>query len=121
MLLMIKTFISICFLKCFPDGLDIWIEGPGKVVCGSTAHFKATVKEKRVTSLSVNWQKEINNEIKQIDTSTSNKKFNNDLYIESVCKDDEGEYQAVLSFEENGIRKTIESNSISLQVEGGNL
>lgn len=98
----------------FTDGPDIWIEGPDKVVCGSTAHFKATVKEKRVSSLSVTWQKIINDKTKQIDKSDTD-----ELYIESVCKKDEGKYQAILSFEENGVRKTIQSNSISLQVEGG--
>lgn len=101
----------------FTDGPDIWIEGPDKVVCGSTAHFKATVKEKRVSSLSVTWQKIINDESKQIDTS--NIKFSQDLYIKYVCKKDEGKYQAILSFEENGVRKTVQSNSVSLQVEGG--
>lgn len=55
MLLMIKIFIFICFLKCFIDGLDIWIEGFGKVVCGSIVYFKVIVKEKRVISLLVNW------------------------------------------------------------------
>lgn len=104
-------------MKCFTDRPDIWIEGPEKVVCGSTAHFKATVKEKRVSCLSVTWQKTVKDESKQIDTR--NKKFNKDLFIESVCKEDEGEYQAVLTYEENGIRRTTQSNSISLQVEGG--
>lgn len=110
-------YIFIYVLNCFTDEPDIWIEGPEKVVCGSTACFKATVKEKIVTSCSVTWQKEINNEIKQIDPRSSN---NEELCIESVCKDDEGEYQAVLSFKEDGFRKTVESNSIFLQVEGGN-
>lgn len=103
--------------EIFTDGPDIWIEGPEKVVCGSAAHFKATVKEKRVSSLSVTWQKIINDESKQIDTS--NIKFSQNLCIKSVCKKDEGKYQAILSFEENGVRKTVHSNSVSLQVEGG--
>lgn len=102
----------ICFLKCFTDGPDIRIEGPEKVVCGSTAHFKATVNNS--SSLSVTWQKIINDKSKQIDKSNTD-----ELYLESVCKKDEGKYQAILSFEENGVRKTIQSNSISLKVEGG--
>lgn len=104
-------------MKCFTDEPDIRIEGTEKVVCGSTAHFKATVKEKRVTSLSVTWQKIINDESKQIDTS--HEKFSTDLNIKSVCKKDEGIYQAILSFTENGVRKTVQSNSIPLQVKGG--
>lgn len=39
----------------FIDGLDIWIEGFDKVVCGSIVYFKVIVKEKRVLSLLVIW------------------------------------------------------------------
>lgn len=50
------------------------------------------------------WRKRIGDIIKCIDTRTtkysgSSKKK---LVINSVCKEDEGEYQAVLSFESNG-------------------
>lgn len=108
------------FFKRFTDGPDIWIEGTEKVVCGSTAHFQANVKERKVSYLSVNWKKIIKNGSTPIDTS--NKKFwgktNKELFIESVCKEDEGEYQAVLSFEEDR-KRTIESNVILLHVVGG--
>lgn len=103
------------------DGPDIWIEGTEEAVCGSTAHFQANVKERKVSFLSVDWKKLIKNESTPIDTS--NKKFwgktNKELFIESVCKEDEGEYQAVLSFEEDRIGTTIKSNVIFLRVVGG--
>lgn len=109
------------FLYRFTDGPDIWIEGTEEAVCGSTAHFQANVKERKVSFLSVDWKKLIKNESTPIDTS--NKKFwgktNKELFIESVCKEDEGEYQAVLSFEEDRIGTTIKSNVIFLRVVGG--
>lgn len=71
--------------------------------------------------MSVTWKKLIKNESTPIDRSS--KKFwgktNKEIFIESVCKEDEGEYQAVLSFEEDGIGRTKESNVIFLHVVGG--
>lgn len=71
--------------------------------------------------MSVDWQTLSKNKSTQIDKS--NKKFwgitNNELIIESVCKEDEGEYQAVISFEEDRIGTTIKSNVICLRVVGG--
>lgn len=109
-----------CF-KRFTGGPDIWIEGTEKAVCGSTAHFQATVKEKKVSYLSVNWQKLSKYVSTQIDKSNErfSGKTNKELFIESVCKKDEGEYQAVLSIEEGRTRKTIQSNIIFMHVVGG--
>lgn len=113
--------LAINYFQRFTDGPDIWIEGPVRVVCGSTAHFQATVKEKKVSCLSVTWQKISKDDIKQIDTS--NKTFwgktNKELSIESVCKEDEGKYQAVLSIEEDRIKTSIQSNVIFMHVVGG--
>lgn len=109
------------FFKLFTEGPDIWIEGTEEAVCGSTAHFQATVKERKVSYLSVNWHKSIKNETTPIEKS--NKKFwgktNKELFIESVCKEDEGEYHAELSIEEDRKGTTIKSNVISLHVVGG--
>lgn len=108
-------------LNVFLDGQDIQIEGTEKVICGDKAHFQATVKEKKGSNWSITWQKLSRNESQKIDTS--NKKFrgktNKELSIKSVCKEDEGEYQAVLLIEEDRTRKTIQSNVISLRVVGG--
>lgn len=83
------------------DGADIWLKDPEKVVCGSTAHFEAVVQGKQVSNWSVTWQKLYRDESRHIEKG--NKKFwgitNEELFIESVCKEDEGKYQAVLSIE----------------------
>lgn len=109
------------FFKRFTGGPDIWIEGTKEAVCGSTAHFQANVTIKKVSYLSVIWQKINKNGSTQIDKS--NKKFwgktNKELFIESVCKEDEGKYQAILSIDEDRTRITIHSNVIFLRVVGG--
>lgn len=108
-------------LNVFLDGQDIRIEGTEKVICGDKAYFQATVKENKGSNWSITWQKLSRNESQNIDTS--NKKFrgktNKELSIKSVCKEDEGEYQACLLIEEDRTRKTIESNVIFLRVVGG--
>lgn len=108
-------------LKRLTDEPDIWIRDPEKVVCGSTARFEAVVQGKQFSNLAVIWQKLCRDKSKQIEKG--NQKFwgrtNEELVIESVCKEDEGTYQAVLSIEEGRIRKTIQSNVIFLQVVGG--
>lgn len=69
---------------------------------------------------SITWQKHRGDVIKRIDTnmekySGSTKKK---LVINSVCKEDEGEYQAVLSLESNGpVYKS--RNTIRLHAVGG--
>lgn len=71
--------------------------------------------------MSVSWKKLIKNESTPIDTSNTKfwGKTKKELFIESVCKEDEGEYLAVLSFEEDRIGTTIKSNVICLRVVGG--
>lgn len=71
--------------------------------------------------MSVNWQKLSKNVSTQIDKSNERfrGKTNKELFIESVCKEDEGEYQAVLSIEEGRFKKTIQSNVVFLHVVGG--
>lgn len=71
--------------------------------------------------MSVIWLKKSQDKSAQI--FKCNKKFwgktNKELFIEYVCKEDEGEYQALLSIEEDRTRKTIQSNVIYLHVVGG--
>lgn len=71
---------------------------------------------------SVAWQKQRGDVIERINTrmerySGSTKKK---LVIKTVCKEDEGEYQAVLSLESNGPYYTSR-NTIRLHVLGGKL
>lgn len=74
------------------------------------------------SSWTITWQKRRGDVIKCIDTSMekywgSTKKK---LVIKSVCKEDEGDYQAVLSFESNG-PDYKSKNTIRLYVLEGKL
>lgn len=64
------------------------------------------MKNVKPTCWSITWQKRNGNVITCIDTDLDKEKYNGStkrkLVIQSVCKKDEGEYQAVLSFESNG-------------------
>nr|XP_034330978.1 antiviral innate immune response receptor RIG-I-like [Crassostrea gigas] len=86
------------------DEPDISIKGENEKKCGETALFEADVENVKSSSWTITWQKRKGDVIKCIDTSMekywgSTKKK---LVIKSVCKEDEGDYQAVLSFESNG-------------------
>lgn len=82
----------------------IIIKGENEIICGGTARFEADVKNVESSCWSITWHKHRRDVIKCIETtmqkySGSTKKT---LVIQSVCKEDEGEYQAVLSLESNG-------------------
>lgn len=88
----------------FSDEPDISIKGENEKKCGETALFEANVEKVQSLSWTITWYKHRGDDIKRIETSKekyrgSTKKG---LVIKSVCKEDEGEYQAVLSFESNG-------------------
>lgn len=53
---------------------------------------------------SITWQKRRGDDIKYIDTNSRryNGSTKKTLVIKSVCKEDEGDYQALLSLESNG-------------------
>lgn len=109
----------ICFIS---DEPAIFIQGENETICGDTVHFEANVKRVKSSCLSITWQKRRGDVIKCIDTSMerysgSTKKK---LVIQSVCKEDEGEYQAVLSLESNG-PEYKSRNTIRLHVIGGKL
>lgn len=102
------------------DEPDIFIQGENEILCGGTARFEADVKNVESSCWSITWQKRRGGVIKCIDTnmekySGSTKKK---LVIRSVCKEDEGEYQAVLSFESNG-PEYKSRNIIRLHAIGG--
>lgn len=86
------------------DEPDIFIQGENEIIYGGTTQFKADVKKVESSYWTIKWQKRIGDVIKCIDTSA--KKYSGStkrtLVIKSVCKEDEGEYQAVLSLESNG-------------------
>lgn len=79
------------------------------------------MKQKEASHWSISWQRVRGSVTNQIDISKEEYKDSTRtrLVIHSVCKDDEGEYQAVLARESNGNKRKIESNAIFLQVVGG--
>lgn len=106
------------FVLIFTAGPDILITGEDRVVCGDSARFDAEVKRAQLSEWSITWQKKIDDISRKIDTSDKKYKGSTrrQLVIQSVCKDDEAEYQAILS---NGSKLNITSNSIYLQTLGG--
>lgn len=104
------------------DEPDIFIKGENEIICGGTAQIEAEVRNVESSFWSITWQKRRGNVINCIDTnmekySGSTKKK---LVINSVCKEDEGEYQAVLSLESNG-PEYKSRNIIRLHAIGGKL
>nr|XP_034332290.1 uncharacterized protein LOC105331445 isoform X1 [Crassostrea gigas] len=101
---------------------EISIKGADRVVWGEKTCFEADLKQKEihVSHWSISWQRVRGSVTNQIDIS--NEKYSDStrtkLVIHSVCKDDEGEYQAVLARESNGNKRKIESNAIFLHVMG---
>lgn len=102
------------------DEPDIFIQGENEILCGGTARFEAEVKNVESSCWSISWQKHRGDVIKRIDTnmvrySGSTKKT---LVINNVCKEDEGEYLAILSLESNG-PEYKSRNIIRLHAVGG--
>lgn len=79
------------------------------------------MKTAEVSHWSITWQRRKGDTINCIDTTKKEYRgsTNRILVIKSVCKDDEGEYQVVLSRESNG-PDYKSKNSIHLHVLGGN-
>lgn len=99
----------------------ISIEGQGTVLCGESAQFNAVISPDHLKGCSVTWQIVEGRVVLPIDTRTEKYTGSTDqkLFIHSVCKDDEGEYQAFLSSDLNGEQFIAVSNSIFLQaIEG---
>lgn len=102
------------------DEPDIFIQGENEILCGGTARFEAEVKNVESSCWSITWQKHRGDVFKRIDTnmgrySGSTKKT---LVINDVCKEDGGEYQALLSFESKG-PDYKSRNTIRLHAIGG--
>lgn len=88
------------------------------MICGETAHFHAEVKQTENSNWSVTWHKKTGDITTNINTRDEKYKgsTNRRLLIHSVCKDDEAEYEAVIS---NGNNNYIRSNVIYLHALGG--
>lgn len=107
---------------CIADETDISIKGENEVICGKIARFLVDVNPAERPNSLVTWQKVRGRVIEQIDTSREKYRgsYDRQLVINSVCKEDEGEYQAVLSQLSNGMKKTF-SNLIFLFPLGGTI
>lgn len=96
----------------------IYIERNVEVTCGDTAHFKADIRLEESAFLSVSWERVDGSATNHIDISCEKYKgsTSRQLNIHSVCKEDEGEYQAVIS---RNIDHKIFSNIGFLRTQGG--
>lgn len=108
----------------FLDEPEITIRGLNEIVCGGKAEFEADVKKVETSCWSITWQKRNGDVIKCINTDLDKEKYGGStkrkLVIPSVCKEDEGVYQAILSFESNG-PEYKSRNTILLHAIGGKL
>lgn len=98
----------------------ISIEGPERVLCGTTATFNAFMNPENLKGWSLTWQKIVGLTHLPINSSTAKYIGTTDevLFIQSVCKEDEGGYQAILSRGSKAQRLVL-SNVIFLQATGG--
>lgn len=88
-------------------------------MCGDIARFEAVLKPDS-SCWSITWQKRTGKVIEIIDTSTEkySGSTNRKLVIQSVCKEDEGEYQVLLS-QSNGNGYFKCEHTLCLHVLGG--
>lgn len=89
-------------------------------MCGDIARFEAVLKPDS-SFWSITWQKRRGKVTETIDTSTEkySGSTNRKLVIPSVRKEDDGEYQVLLSHESNGNGYLKCGNTICLHVFGG--
>lgn len=107
---------------CYSEELMISIRGPDNVLCGNTAKFIAVTKPENLEGWSVEWQKLLKCTQTRINSNTEkyHGSTEKNLVIQSVCKEDEGGYQAILSKVSKGnTTLCISSNVIFLQAIGG--
>lgn len=102
------------------DEPHISIKGKDKVMCGDTACFEVSVTPADILHFPISWQRVRGKITEKIDTK--DKRYHNStdtqLVIQSVCKKDEGTYQAIFSRSWNGNHLVI-SNPILLEILGG--
>lgn len=100
----------------------ISITGPSKIVCGNTAKFIAVTKPENLEGWSVEWRKHLKCTQTRINSNTTKYcgSTEKNLVLQSVCKEDEGGYQAFLSkVSKANTELYVPSNIIFLQAIGG--
>lgn len=110
-----------CYACCVVDEPQICIKGAQEVLCGETTHFDADLKQFDSQTWSMFWQKTREKTTDQIDTEKEKYKNSSNLRltINSVSKEDEAEYQVVLTRKHNGGEYNLCSNRIYLTPIGG--
>lgn len=105
----------------FSDEAGFSIKGEDKVICGGIAQIEAEVKGIETACRTITWQKRNGKDFEDI--NTQDEKYtgstNKILVIQSVCKEDEGDYRAVLSVASNENNHEKSRNTIRLTVLGG--
>lgn len=99
----------------------ISITGPSKIVCGNTAKFIAVTKPENLEGWSVEWRKHLKCTQTRINSNTTKYcgSTEKNLVLQSVCKEDEGGYQAFLSkVSKANTELYVPSNIIFLQAIG---
>lgn len=106
---------------CYSEVPKISIEGPKNVLCGNIAKYIALTTPENIKGWTVTWQKLIQCST-QIRINSSTEKYfgsnEKNLVIQSICKEDEGGYQAILS-KDSKANISVLSNVIFLQAVGG--
>lgn len=105
----------------FSDEAGFSIKGEDKVICGGITQIEAEVKGIETACRAITWQKRKGKDFEDI--NTQDEKYtgstNKILVIQSVCKEDEGDYRAVLSLASNENDHEKSRNTIRLTVLGG--
>nr|XP_034331652.1 uncharacterized protein LOC117690918 isoform X2 [Crassostrea gigas] len=98
---------------------DIFIQAENEITCGDKAQIEAEVKNVECSCWSVTWQKRRGDVFECIDTSLEkySGSTKRNLVINDVSKEDEGEYQAVVSLKSKG-PEYKSRNIIPLYVNG---
>lgn len=99
----------------------ISIKGQGSVLCGNSAKFYVDITPENLKGCSITWEKIEQLRTRRINLSTKKYSGSTDknLVIQSVCKEDQGKYIAILSTDLQYPELSIKSNVIVLQAYGG--
>lgn len=95
------------------------------MIFGRAARFEANVRNADLSCWQITWELEKHTEAGKQCIDTRTEKYSDStkeiLNIKSVCLEDEGKYQAVLSQKSHGNDYKVSSNSICLHVLKGKI
>ncbi|XP_062568433.1 titin-like, partial [Saccostrea cucullata] len=100
----------------------ITLRGNTTIMCGETAYLEADIEQTSTSTQNwpITWHKVRGNNLEQIDTSTGKytDSTNRQLVIQRTSKEDQGDYQTIISGSSNGQHIKIPSNVLTLKVSG---